>query len=149
MAAQNTYMTFLMYSTDGSSYTDLVPIKDYPDFLNEVSTIDVTNLQNANHTYIAGLNDTGGSLDFTCNYDQSDYTTVKGLDDGTDKYVAIWFGGTESGGTVTPDGAFGKWKFKAMVKVGIVGKGVDEAREMTIHLTPTTNITFTAGAGSH
>lgn len=43
--AMNTYMTFLMKSTDGSAYTDLVPIKDYPDFLNEVNTIDVTNLQ--------------------------------------------------------------------------------------------------------
>ncbi len=47
----NTYMTFLMYSTNsGSSYTQLCPIKDYPDFLNDINTIDVTNLQNAMHT---------------------------------------------------------------------------------------------------
>ena len=147
--AMNTYMTFLMHSTDGSTYSDLVPIKDYPDYLNEVNTIDVTNLQNANHTYIFGLNDSGGSLDFLCNYDQSDYQTVKGLDDGTEKYLAIWFGGVESGGTISPDGADGKWAFKGMVKVGIVGKGVDEAREMTIHIVPTTDMVFTPGAGSH
>lgn len=147
--AMNTYMTFLMHSTDGSTYSDLIPIKDYPDYLNEVNTIDVTNLQNANHTYIFGLNDSGGSLDFTANYDQSDYQTVKGLDDGTEKYLAIWFGGVESGGTISPDGADGKWAFKGMVKVGIVGKGVDEAREMTIHIVPTTDMVFTPGAGSH
>ena len=51
MAAMNTYMTFLMVSSDsGSTYSDLIPIKDYPDFMNEVNTIDVTNLQNAMHT---------------------------------------------------------------------------------------------------
>ena len=48
--AMNTYMTFLMTSSNGTSYTDLVPIKDYPDFMNEVNTIDVTNLQNEMHT---------------------------------------------------------------------------------------------------
>ena len=148
MAAQNTYMTFLMYKS-GASYSDLVPIKDYPDFLNEINTIDVTNLQNANHTYIFGLGDTGGDMAFTANYDQSDYVTVKGLDDGTEKDLAIWFGGTDNGGTITPDGAFGKWSFKGMVKVGIIGKGVDEAREMSIHVVPTSDMTFTAGAGSH
>lgn len=143
--AMNTYMTFLMHSSDGTSYTDLVPIKDYPDFLNEINTIDVTNLQNANHTYIFGLGDSGGDMPFTANFTAADYQTVKALDDGTEKYLAIWFGGTESGGTVTPIGTDGKWTFKGMVKVGIVGKGVDEAREMTIHVVPTTDMTFSAG----
>ena len=50
MAAMNTYMTFLMHSTNGSTYSDLVPIVDYPDFMNEVNTFDVTNLQNSMHT---------------------------------------------------------------------------------------------------
>lgn len=141
--AMNTYMTFLMTSSDGSTYSDLVPIKDYPDFLNEVNTIDVTNLQNAMHTYIMGLLDTGGTMDFTANYTKTDYGTVKALDDGTDHYLAIWFGGTETGGVVTPDGTDGKWAFKGQVKVGISGKGVDEAREMIIHVVPTTDMTFT------
>ena len=71
--AMNTYMTFLMHSTDGSTYSDIVPIKDYPDFMNEVNTIDVTNLQNSMHTYIMGLLDTGGDMPFTCNYTAEDY----------------------------------------------------------------------------
>ena len=143
MAAMNTYMTFLMASSDsGSTYSDLVPIKDYPDFMNEVNTIDVTNLQNAMHTYIMGLLDTGGTMDFTANYDKTDYTTVKALDDGATHYLAIWFGGTESGGVVTPTGTDGKWSFEGQVKVGISGKGVDEAREMIIHVVPSTDMTF-------
>lgn len=146
--AMNTYMTFLMHSTNGTSYTDLVPIVDYPDFLNEVNTIDVTNLQNEMHTYIAGLLDTGGSLDFTANYTATDYQTVKALDDGAEKSLAIWFGGTKSGSTVTPTGVDGKWTFKGMIKVGIVGKGIDEARQMTIHVVPTTDMTFSVGTSS-
>ena len=143
--AMNTYMTFLMNSTNGTSYSDLVPIVDYPDFLNEINTIDVTNLQNEMHTYIAGLLDTGGSLDFTANYTATDYQTVKALDDGAEKYLAIWFGGTKNGSTVTPTGVDGKWTFKGMVKVGLVGKGIDEARQMTIHVVPTTDMTFSVG----
>lgn len=144
--AINTYMTFLMNSTNGSTYTDIVPIKDYPDFLNSVNTIDVTNLQNEMHTYIMGLLDTGGDMAFTANYTAADYGTVKALDDGTEKYLAIWFGGTKSGSTVTPTGVDGKWSFKGYVKVGIVGKGVDEAREMTIHVVPSTDMTFSVGS---
>ena len=139
--AMNTYMTFLMQKS-GNSYSDIVPIKDYPDFLNTVNTIDVTNLQNEMHTYIMGLLDTGGDMAFTANYTATDYQTVKALDDGTEKDLAIWFGGTKTGGVVTPTGADGKWSFKGMVKVGIVGKGVDEAREMTIHVVPSSDMEF-------
>lgn len=140
--AMNTYMTFLMKSEDsGSSYTDLVRIKDYPDYLNEVATIDVTDLQNSMHTYIMGLQDTGGDMVFTANYDKTAYTTLRGLAN-TEQYLAIWFGGSMSGTTLVPSGADGKWSFKGMVNVGIVGKGVDEAREMQIHVTPTTDMTF-------
>ena len=146
--AMNTYMTFLMTSSNGSTYTDIVPIKDYPDFMNEVNTIDVTNLQNEMHTYIMGLLDTGGDMAFTANYTAADYQTVKALDDGTEKYLAIWFGGQKSGGTITPTGVDGKWSFKGMVKVGIVGKGVDEAREMTIHVVPSTDMTFSVGTSA-
>lgn len=146
--AMNTYMTFLMHSTNGSTYTDLVPIKDYPDFLNEVNTIDVTSLQNSMHTYIAGLLDVGGTMDFTCNYSATDYQTVKALDDGTEKYLAIWFGGTDTGGSINPTGVDGKWTFKGMVKVGISGKGVDEAREMIIHVVPGTDMVFSVGTSA-
>ena len=148
MAAINTYMTFLMQGTGSGTltYADIVPIKDYPDFMNEVNTIDVTNLQNEMHTYIMGLLDTGGDMAFTANYNATDYQTVKALDDGTTKHLAIWFGGTKSGDTITPTGSDGKWSFDGMVKVGIVGKGVDEAREMTIHVVPSSDMTFSVGS---
>ncbi len=138
----NTYMTFLMYKPSASSdYSELLPIKDYPDFLNDINTIDVTNLEQSMHTYILGLADTGGDMTFTANYIKSDYSAVKALE-GSIQDVALWFGGTVSNTTVTPTGDDGKWSFKGYIKAGIVGKGVDEAREMQIHVAPTTDMTF-------
>lgn len=147
--AMNTYMSFLMHSTDGgSTWTDLVPIKDYPDFLNNINTIDVTNLQNANRTRIFGIGDNGDSLDFTCNYDLADYQALRALDDGTEKDLAIWFGGQIVGSTVTPTGVDGIWSFKGLLKVGVVGKGVDEAREMTVHIAVSSDMTFSVGVSA-
>lgn len=139
-----TYMSFLMHGTGTGTLTwaDLCPIKDYPDFMNDVNAIDITDLQQNMHTYIMGLKDTGGDMAFTANYDKTNFTTVKALE-GTEQNLAIWFGGTEaSDGTVTPTGSDGKWTFKGFVSVGIVGKGADEAREMQIHVTPTTVMAF-------
>lgn len=137
-----TYMSFLMKSTNsGSSYASICPIKDYPDFLNDLNTIDVTDLESEMHHYILGLKDTGGDMAFTANYTKANYSTVKALE-GSEQYLAIWFGGTKSGSTVTPNGDDGKWSFKGYVAAGIVGKGADEAREFTIHVAPTTDMTF-------
>jgi hypothetical protein len=140
-----TYMSFLMHGTGSGTLTwaDLCPIKDYPDFMNSVNAIDITDLQQNMHTYIMGLKDSGGGdMPFTCNYDKTQYTAIKALE-GTEQNLAIWFGGTEaSDGTVTPTGSDGKWSFKGFISVGIVGKGVDEAREMQIHVTPTTVMAF-------
>lgn len=142
---QNTYLTFLMRSADsGSTYTDLCPIKDYPDFLNELNTIDVTDLQSDSHHYILGLKDSGGDMTFTANYIPATYQTLKGYA-GTPQYLAIYFGGTVSATTVTPTGADGIWKFQAYLDVGIVGHGVDEAREMQIHVAPITDMEFSLG----
>lgn len=146
--AMNTYKTFLLQGTGTGStltYAEICPIKDYPDFLNEVNTIDVTSLENANHTYIFGLGDSGGDMAFTANYTKTDYQTVKALDDGTTKHLKLAFGATGSEGSWSAYGSDGAWTFDGMVKVGIVGKGVDEAREMTIHVVPSTDMTFVAG----
>lgn len=140
-----TYMTFLMHGTGTGTLTwaDICPIKDYPDFMNDVNAIDITDLQQNMHTYIMGLKDVGGGdMPFTANYTKDGYTALKALE-GTEQDLAIWFGGTEAAdGTVTPTGTDGKWSFKGFLSVGIVGKGVDEAREMQIHITPTTVMSF-------
>lgn len=146
--AMNTYKTFLLNGTGSGgtlTYGEICPIKDYPDFLNEVNTIDVTSLENANHTYIFGLGDSGGDMAFTANYTQADYQAVKALDDGEVKHLKLAFGATGTEGNFSNYGSDGAWTFDGMVKVGIVGKGVDEAREMTIHVVPSSDMTFVPG----
>ena len=135
-----TYMSFLMYKS-GTSYLEICPIKDYPDFLNDLNTIDVTDLESEMHHYILGLKDTGGDMAFTANFTKSYYSTVKAME-GTEKELAIYFGGSKSASTITPSGDDGKWTFKGYISVGIVGKGADEAREMQIHVAPTSDMTF-------
>jgi hypothetical protein len=140
-----TYMTFLMVGTGTGTitYSKLCPIKDYPDFMNDVNTIDVTDLEHKMHVYARGLLDTGGDMAFTANYTLSDYQTVKALDDGTVKHLALYFGGNEAAdGTITPTGSDGKWLFDGYVTAGIVGKGADESREMQIHVVPASDMTF-------
>ena len=58
---------------------------------------------------------------------------------------AVWFGGTESGGTVTPSGNKGKFSFKEYLDVFVSGAGVNEVRNMTITIAPSTPISFASG----
>ena len=143
MAAISTIGSHFMQGTGTGTLTwaDLCRIKDYPDFLNDINPIDITDLQNSMHTYMMGLKDTGGDMSFNANYSVTGYQAVKALE-GAEQDLAIWFGGTKSGETITPTGTDGKWSFKGMISVGLVGGGVDAARQMTIHVTPTSDMTF-------
>ena len=144
--AMITYMTFLMHGTGTGTLTwaDLCPIVDYPDFMNDVNPIDVTNLQNEMHTYIMGLKDTGGDMAFTANYDKTNFTTVKALE-GTEQNLAIWFGGTEAGGVVTPTGSDGKFEGKGYVNMAKPGAGVNDPHDMQVVCTMTQGFRKVAG----
>ena len=62
--------------------------------------------------------------------------------EGKEDSYAVWFGGTESGGVVTPDGSNGKFAFKGQLSVFPVGGGVNEVVDMNISIAPSTPITF-------
>ena len=47
MAATSSYLSFLMHSTDGTSYTNLCPIKEYPDMGGEPELLDTTSLSDS------------------------------------------------------------------------------------------------------
>lgn len=144
--ATSTYKTFLMYkaSSSAETYTKLVDIKDYPDMGEAPDMLDTTTLSDGMRTYIPGLKDAGSGLAFTANYDEAVYTTLDGLV-GNEYDFALWLGGTESGGVATPTGADGKFSFKGQLTVRLLGKGVNDVREMEINIAPSTAITFAAG----
>lgn len=141
MVARSSYKTFLMYKSSSSSdYTKLVDIKDYPDLGGEPEMLQTTTLSDKMHTYVAGIQSLE-SLTFTTNYNLADFKTVQALE-GSQHDFAVWFGGTESGGTVTPTGSEGKFTFSGELVVYVNGGGVNEVTDMTITIAPSTVITL-------
>lgn len=138
-SAHNTYMTYLMSSEDGTSWTKLIDIKEFPDLGSAPPTLDTTTLSDHMHTYINDIQDTGGGLEFNCNYKLEDYKRVKAYD-GKERHYAVWFGGKEVSGTVTPDGSFGKFQFQGILSVWKKGAGVGAVQEMGISIAPSTVI---------
>lgn len=119
------------------TWAKLVDIKDFPDLGAAPEPIETTTLSDFARTYIPGIENTEQKT-FTCNYTATDYATLVALK-GTEVNVAIWFGGTESQGVVTPDGSAGKFEGKGYIDVFVAGAGVNEVVNMTVTLTMTQN----------
>ena len=146
--ATNSYKTFLMKGTASSTpvYTKLVDIKSSPQLQSAPEALETTTLSDGQRTYIPGIKELpSGGLEFTANYDPTDYNTLLGME-GTETNFAVWYGGTESGGVATPTGDLGKWSFKGRLTVTPNELGVNEVREMTITIMPSTVMSFSVGA---
>lgn len=139
----NTYKTFLMKGdSSGSAITwnKLVDIKDYPDLFAAPEALENTTLSHRARTYEPGIEESE-AMEYTANYSLSTFNTLKALK-GQELDLSVWFGGTEvADGTVTPTGVDGKFNFKGTVSVTIIGKGVNEVRELKITIMPSTPIT--------
>lgn len=141
--AISTYKVFLMHkASSGDTYTKLIDIKEFPDLGGEPEMLETTTLSDNMQTYIAGIQSMDG-LSFSANYDMAEYQKLKALEGKKESY-AVWFGGTESSGTVTPDGSNGKFAFDGELSVYPVGGGVNEVVGMNITIAPSSPITFSA-----
>lgn len=141
--AISTYKVYLMKgmtSDNTTTYSKLIDIKEFPDIGGDPEMLETTTLSDKMQTFILGIQSNEG-LSFTANYTKTDFNTLKGLE-GQDNDYAIWFGASESGGTVTPDGSDGKFSFKGELSVHVNGGGVNEVVEMTVTIAPITVITF-------
>ncbi len=143
----STYKTFLMKGsgTGTTTYQKLVDITEFPDLGGEPELLDTTTLSDKMRTFILGIQNNEG-MEFNANYDKADYQALKALD-GVETPFAVWFGGTESGGVVTPTGSEGQFSFKGLLSVRITGGAVNEVRGMAITIAPTTVITETFPEG--
>lgn len=137
--ATSSYKSFLMKKGTGETYEKLVDIKDYPDIGGSPETLETTTLSDSMQTYINGIQ-SSEAMEFTINYTSDIYDTISEMAD-TETDFAIWFGGTETGGVVTPTGDEGKFSFKGFISIRISGKGVNEVREAVISIAPSTIIT--------
>lgn len=138
--AISTYKIFLMKKGDQSAYEKLIDIKEFPDLGGSPEMLETTTLSDSMQTYIPGIQSLD-ALEFTANYTLADFTALKALD-GVENDYAVWFGGTESGGVLTPTGSNGKFEFKGQLSVFPVGGGVNEVVDMTITIAPSTPITL-------
>lgn len=141
--AISTYKVFLMHKASSEdTYKKLIDIKEFPDLGGEPEMLETTTLSDNMQTYITGIQSMDG-LSFSANYDMTEYQKLKALEGKKESY-AVWFGGTESSGTVTPDGSNGKFAFDGELSVYPVGGGVNEVVGMNITIAPSTPITFSA-----
>lgn len=140
--ATSSYKSFLMMKgtgTGSAAWTKLVDIKDYPDLGGEPELLETTTLSDPIQTNILGIQSMD-SMAFTANYTSADYATLKALE-GSEHDFAVWFGGTETNGVPTPTGSEGKFEFSGQLTVYVLGKGVNEVREMQISIAASTAIT--------
>lgn len=135
--ASSTYKSFLMVKNT-STYEKLIDIVSYPDLGGSPEMLDATSLSDPMTVNILGIQSLD-ALEFECNYDLEDYTKLKEME-GTDKEFAVWLGGTEAGGVVTPTGSDGKFEFGGQLSVFVNGGGVNEVRKMTVSIAANTAI---------
>lgn len=139
--AISTYKVFLMHkAAREEAFSKLLDIKEFPDLGGEPEMLETTTLSDNMQTYIPGIQSLDG-LSFTANYDKEQFKTLKALE-GKDEQYAVWFGGTETGGVLTPDGSNGKFSFTGQLSVYPVGGGVNEVVDMNISIAPSTPIQF-------
>ena len=136
--AISTYKVFLM-KKETDAYKKLVDIKDFPDLGGSPEMLETTTLSDKMQTYIPGIQSLD-ALEFNANYTKEEFTKIKALE-GQELELAVWFGGNESSGTLTPTGDDGKFNFKGYVSVFVVGGGTNEVVGMTVAVAPSTPIT--------
>lgn len=135
--AISTYKIFLMKKT-ATTYEKLIDIKDFPDLGGAPEMLETTTLSDKMQTYIPGIQSMD-ALEFTANYTKEDYMKLKELE-GVETDFAVWFGGTEDAGVLTPTGTDGKFEFKGQLSAFPVGGGVNEVVDMTVTIAPSTPI---------
>lgn len=136
--AISTYKIFLMQK-NAANWEKLVDIKDFPDLGGAPELLETTTLSDGAQTYISGIQ-SQEALEFTANYTKEDYTKLKALE-GQELSLAVWFGGTGDGASLTPTGSEGKFEFKGRVSAFVTGGGVNEVVNMTVSIAPSTVIT--------
>ena len=134
-AGKNTINTVLKVGASSGSMTQISKIKSYPSLFGTPSQLETTDLEDEMQTFVPGVKEVGGSLDFVFNHDTAAFTSYEALGDNS-----VWeldFG---------TSGADGKYSWRGSCSVSINEGAVNGIREMTLHVFPSTKIYAEAAA---
>ena len=135
--AISTFKSFLMHKVS-DKWEKLIDIVSYPDQGSAPDMLEATSLSDPATVNIPGI-ESQDALEYECNYDLEKYSEIQGMK-GVDKEFALWLGGTETGGVVTPTGSDGKFKCTGQIYAYLNGGGVNEVRKMTVGIVPSSKI---------
>ena len=128
--AINTIGIQLYYSTDdGSTWTELIKIKEYPDMGGAPELLETTDLTDEAQTHVLGVQ-SNPALEFTANYTKATYIAVKALARTEMDYKVEY-------GTA---GADGKFTFTGQHDCWLAGAGVNAVPEIKISIAPSSVI---------
>ena len=135
--AISTFKVFLMRKVL-STWEKLIDIKEFPDLGGDPEMLETTTLSDKMQTYIPGIQTMDG-LSFVSNYTLEDYEKLKALE-GQEEEYAVWFGGTETAGVLTPNGEHGKYAFPGQLTTYPTGGGVNEVVNLNTTIAPSAPI---------
>lgn len=125
--------TFLYFGTERGSLTKLCKIKSTPDKGGEPNMLQTTDLEDSTHTYELGVQDIS-AMTYTANYTPEDLLRLKA----TERTAGFF---EERLGDDSGKDGIHSWEGQYVVYKN--GDEVDGVREMTIVVSPSSQIAFT------
>lgn len=130
--ASITFRTYLMHkATD--AWENVCPIKTYPAPRPEKETVESTTMSDAAHTYVPGLINQEGNLEFTINLEKTNITKIRALE-GKDEEYAIFMDESDNSGV--PKGDLLKFGGHGEAFLAISEGEVNGIREGTVVIYP-------------
>lgn len=126
---KSTINTTLKSGDKAASLAKLCRIKSYPQLGGEPEQIETTDLEDTSQTFVPGVQAVE-AMQFTANYSKEAYTAVKAAA-GKEQVYELDFG---------KDGEDGTFSWKGQHNVFVNEGEVNGLREMTISVTPSTEI---------
>jgi hypothetical protein len=130
--AISTYGIELRWGESAEAVEKVIDIKDFPDLIGEINTIETTTLSDSAQTFIPGITQSS-VMTFTANFTSADFAKCK-ADESKPLYYELSFS----------DGSKFTWRGEHVL--GVPGKSVDEVVEFQVNVTPSTSVDFVAAA---
>lgn len=128
-AGRSTINTTLKVGATVGALTQVSKIKSYPQLFGEPSLLETTDLEDTMTTHVFGVQDVP-MMNFTLNHDMDVFEDYKAME-GTEQYFELAFGAS---------GVDGIFSWKGNVAIYINEGSVNGVREMTLAVSPSTEI---------